>query len=131
MAFCPSTFEETTMRHALMFAAVFAALTLRAPAQDQPSSLFNGKDPSGWTPVLKEEGADPARTWSVADGLLKCTGKPAEARADAEYFLAWVDRLAADVNRRDRIPSRSRAHIEAQIAEARKVYERLARNGSL
>jgi hypothetical protein len=53
-------------------------------------------------------------------------GKPADARADAAYFLAWLDRLAADIHRRDRIPSRSKPHIEAQLAEARKLYEKLA-----
>jgi hypothetical protein len=74
------------MRHAFTFAAVFAALVLRASAQEQPISLFNGKDLSGWTPVLAQEKADPARTWSVADGLLKCTGKPAGyIKTDQEF----------------------------------------------
>ena len=79
------------MRHALRCAAVVAVLAFRAPAQDQPIQLFNGKDLSGWTPVLDQRGADPARTWSVADGLLKCTGKPAgyikTDREFADYVL--------------------------------------------
>ena len=65
------------MRRALTITAVFAALAIRAPAQGQPIQLFNGKDLSGWTPVLDKEGADPSQTWSVANGLLRCTGKPA------------------------------------------------------
>jgi hypothetical protein len=86
LVLCPRIFEETTMRHALTFAAVFAALALRASAQDQPISLFNGKDLSGWTPVLAQEKADPAQTWSVANGLLKCTGKPAGyIKTDQEF----------------------------------------------
>jgi hypothetical protein len=74
------------MRLALTCAAVFAVLAFRATAQDQPILLFNGKDLSGWTPVLDQAGADPARTWSVADGLLKCTGKPAGyIKTDKDY----------------------------------------------
>jgi hypothetical protein len=57
--------------------------------------------------------------------FIEVPGKPADARADAAYFLAWLDRLAADIHHRDRIPSRSRPHIEAQLAEARKFYEKL------
>ena len=79
------------MRLALTCAAVFAVLAFRATAQDQPILLFNGKDLSGWTPVLDQAGADPARIWSVADGVLKCTGKPAgyikTDREFADYVL--------------------------------------------
>ena len=37
--------------------------------------LFNGKDFAGWTFFMRNN-ANPTDTWSVADGLLKCTGKP-------------------------------------------------------
>ena len=37
--------------------------------------LFNGKDLTGWTFFMRG-GADPAKTWSAPDGLIKCTGKP-------------------------------------------------------
>jgi hypothetical protein len=90
---------------------------------------------SGWValrvygPPSVPEQHGPAFAHSSAIAL-EVPGKPAEARADAEYFLAWIDRLAGDVHRRDRIPSRSREHIEGQLAEARKVYEKLARNGN-
>lgn len=43
-----------------------------------PSSrvdLFNGKDFSGWTFFMRDN-AEPTNTWSVGDGLIKCTGKP-------------------------------------------------------
>jgi len=61
--------------------------------------LFNGKDLSGWQPFLRDNG-DPAKTWSVADGLLRCTGNPAgyvRTRVDyADYRLhvewRWVDK---------------------------------------
>jgi len=46
--------------------------------------LFNGKDLSGWKVFLG--GADPARTFSVEGGLLKCTGQPAGyIRTEGEY----------------------------------------------
>jgi hypothetical protein len=74
------------MKPVLMSAAVFAAMTLHAVAQEHSVSLFNGKDLSGWTPVLEGQGADPAKTWSVADGILRCTGKPAGyLRTDREF----------------------------------------------
>lgn len=39
--------------------------------------LFNGKDFSGWTKmVTAEPGSDPDKTWTVADGVIRCTGKP-------------------------------------------------------
>jgi hypothetical protein len=56
---------------------------------------------------------------------VEVAGKPVNAGADAEAFIAWIDRLAADVHRRDRIPRRSRAGVEAQLAAAREVYVRL------
>jgi len=38
--------------------------------------LFNGKDLTGWT-FFMQNNADPKETWSVADGVIKCSGKPA------------------------------------------------------
>jgi len=43
----------------------------------QKTSLFNGKDFAGWTKVVTAEpGSDPDVTWTVADGVIRCTGKP-------------------------------------------------------
>jgi hypothetical protein len=71
---------------ALLFfsAAVFCraedAITPAAPAE-----LFNGKDFSGWT-FFERGNTDPAKTWSVAGGLIKCTGKPTGyARTEKMY----------------------------------------------
>ncbi len=56
----------------MLFAAVLLPAARAAPAV----ALFNGHDLSGWTAVV-----DPrhpaARTWSVRDGVIVCTGKPA------------------------------------------------------
>ncbi len=41
------------------------------------TSLFNGKDLAGWTKVITAEpGNCPDITWSVAEGFIRCTGKP-------------------------------------------------------
>jgi hypothetical protein len=39
--------------------------------------LFNGKDLEGWGFHLAEEGVPMGAVWSVKDGVLHCTGKPA------------------------------------------------------
>jgi hypothetical protein len=52
-------------------------------------------------------------------------GHPIDARSDAAYFLSWIDRLAGEIRRRDRVPSRSRAHVASQLAAARAVYEKM------
>lgn len=44
---------------------------------DQKISLFNGKDFAGWTKVIKAEpGSSPDTTWTVTNGVIRCTGKP-------------------------------------------------------
>lgn len=60
------------MRSGLILTCVLCS----AVGAGEPQRLFNGKDLSGWQPVLDKEGADPAKTWSVEKGLLKCTGEP-------------------------------------------------------
>jgi hypothetical protein len=52
-------------------------------------------------------------------------GHPLDARADAEYFLAWIDRLDADLKKRDRIPV-GLDQVKTQLDAARAVYHRLA-----
>jgi hypothetical protein len=36
---------------------------------------------------------------------VEVAGTVPDAKADAEYFLAWIDRLAADAERRNRLPT--------------------------
>jgi hypothetical protein len=38
-------------------------------------ALFDGKSMAGWVQYLPD-GADPAKTWSVKDGVIRCTGTP-------------------------------------------------------
>ena len=37
------------------------------------TELFNGKDLTGWVATPKD---DPAKVWTVKDGILTCLGKP-------------------------------------------------------
>jgi hypothetical protein len=39
------------------------------------TDLFNGKDLTGWKFEMPK-GADPAKTWSVKEGVIVCTGQP-------------------------------------------------------
>jgi hypothetical protein len=61
--------------------AVLAGLLLLggAVADDKKNEgftdLFNGKDLTGWKFEMPKD-ADPAKTWSVKDGVIVCTGQP-------------------------------------------------------
>jgi hypothetical protein len=66
----------------LLFISLAASIT--AIAADESTKpivpttridLFNGKDFGGWTFFMRNS-ADPTNTWSVVDGLVKCTGTP-------------------------------------------------------
>lgn len=84
---------------ALFWLAV--ALAKNAAAQDEvpplpPHSrenevaLFNGKDFSGWAFCMKDN-ADPQQTWSVTNGVIRCTGNPIgylrTTQSYSNYFL--------------------------------------------
>ena len=56
--------------------------------------LWNGKDLTGWKPFTDDKNADPAGTWSVANGAIRCTGKPnGYMRTEADYanYLLHVE----------------------------------------
>lgn len=50
------------------------------PAADKEDEgfkeLFNGKDFTGWKMILRDEKADPTKTFSVKDGIIVVTGTP-------------------------------------------------------
>ncbi|HWA25202.1 MAG TPA: DUF1080 domain-containing protein [Lacunisphaera sp.] len=55
---------------------ILAVLAVKTFAAATPVELFNGRDLSGWIVFVRPgETPDPA-TWTVADGVLKCAGKP-------------------------------------------------------
>ncbi len=53
------------------------ALIAPGAGQEKTTELFNGKDLSGWKAVLAGDDAKMEDVWSVKDGILHCTGKPA------------------------------------------------------
>jgi hypothetical protein len=83
-------------------AALAVALAVLDPAGgDAPVPLFNGKDLAGWKAfgrAAKDAPTapiDPKDTWTVRDGVLRCTGKPTgylateKEYADYELTLRW------------------------------------------
>jgi hypothetical protein len=71
----PLARSRTVIRFALA-ASLIAFAVASSPADDAGfTPLFNGKDLTGWTKFL-EKNADPAKTWSVSDGIIHCTGTP-------------------------------------------------------
>jgi hypothetical protein len=56
---------------------------------------------------------------------VELAGSKLDAKADAEYFLAWINRLEADLNRRDRLVT-GKDHVAMQLQAARDVYLKLA-----
>ncbi|HEY5043114.1 MAG TPA: DUF1080 domain-containing protein [Verrucomicrobiae bacterium] len=72
----------------LAFAFVSNGLAADLPAPITPTErvdLFNGKDFSGWTFCLRSN-AEPAKTFSITNGLMHCTGQPfGYARTEKSY----------------------------------------------
>ncbi len=62
----------------LLAPVLFPTLTSEALAEEvAPVTLFNGRDLVGWTQVVKAGETPDAGTWTVADGVMRCSGKPA------------------------------------------------------
>jgi hypothetical protein len=69
----------------LITLSLIAVLAGRSPAAEdspvktegKPIQLFNGKNLDGWDFHLQGESVKMDQVWSVKDGLLLCTGKPA------------------------------------------------------
>jgi hypothetical protein len=54
-----------------------AAETSEAVVPKEKISLWNGTDFTGWKRFLPDASKNVDDTWSIADGLLRCTGRPA------------------------------------------------------
>jgi hypothetical protein len=90
-------------------------------------------DRSGWLALRATGPRHPEQPQSTLLGhtgplYIEVPDRPIDAREDAAYFIAWIDRLAAQIRSRDRVPTRTRQHVESQLAAARAVYEKLAAN---
>ena len=67
-----------TLLLAILFMASSAvAAESAAVVAQEKIVLWNGADFTGWKLFLRDAAADVAKTWSIGDGVLRCTGKPA------------------------------------------------------
>jgi hypothetical protein len=67
-------------RALLILSALGLCTPILAEEKDGFTPLFDGKTLEGWTFIVKPDKdgkrADPKATWSVANGMIHCTGKP-------------------------------------------------------
>jgi hypothetical protein len=70
---------------------VAAGADAKPVVPSEKTMLWNGTDYTGWTRFLRDTSADVDQTWSIENGLLRCTGKPAgymrTERPYADYHL--------------------------------------------
>ncbi len=78
------------MRPVLTSAVIVAAWATIAPAEESSLPLFNGKDLSGWTSVQDTARGNEASPWSVADGVLRCSGRPVVYLKTERVFADYV-----------------------------------------
>lgn len=87
--------------------------------------LFNGKDFSGWTFCMKND-ADPLKTWSVTNGLVRCAGKPTgyirTTQAYSNYVVTVVWRFAKVA------PSADNSGVLVHIQSPDKVWPQCIQN---
>mgnify|MGYP001134068483 CR=1 FL=1 len=90
-------------------------------------------DRSGWIAV-RASGPGANGWMSGSSGIvahanpvwLEVKGRAMDARADAEYFLSWIDRLEADLVKRDRLPTGGSEHVARRFLVAREICRRIA-----
>jgi Tol biopolymer transport system component len=113
------------------------AATLPLAGDDLSATLEQALDvgKSGWLALRASGPGNPnssiqALFAHTAPVYVEIAGAPFRSRADAQYFLKWIDDLALVVRGRDRVPNAElRQHIEAQFDAARAIYARIAREG--
>lgn len=68
------------MRFVLSLVTFVVSSSVIGAADDSFTPLFNGKDLTGWTSYLRPSkdipNPDVKATWQIADGVIRCTGKP-------------------------------------------------------
>jgi Tol biopolymer transport system component len=91
---------------------------------------------SGWL-ALRASGPGhpdsvvPAVYAHTAPIYIDVAGSAVRSRDDALFFLKWIDELAVLLRIRDRIPDAElRLQVDNQLEAARKVYARIAKEGS-
>jgi len=76
----------------LAVAVCFAQGVVAAEKKAKAIELFNGKDLSGWKHHFRPSDSEAKKedTWSVADGVLRCTGRPAGYLMTEKQFTNYV-----------------------------------------
>jgi hypothetical protein len=70
----------------LVLASALAGEQAGAVVPKEKTALWNGKDFAGWTRFLPDPTKDVNETWSVGEGVVRCTGEPAGyMRTDTSY----------------------------------------------
>jgi hypothetical protein len=78
----------------LVVTAALLITTTCAKQKEQKTVLWNGKDFSGWKLFVPDPNHDVTKTWSIKDGVIRCTGRPVGyMRTEAEYanYLLHVE----------------------------------------
>jgi hypothetical protein len=108
-------------------------------AGDRLSATFDRAldvDRSGWLALRvrgpgRPDGSAPVQFAHTAPIYVEVAGAPVRSRADARFFLAWIEELAVLLRARGRTPTAAlRRRLEDQLEAARAVYARIAREGS-
>ncbi|MCS6850002.1 MAG: DUF1080 domain-containing protein [Gemmataceae bacterium] len=100
-----------------------------APAADDDgfTPLFNGKDLTGFKTILKGDG-DPAKTWTVRDGVIICSGSPAgyfyTDKSYKNYVLRFDWRYARPANLADDKAFKGNSGLLVHIQGEHKVWPR-------
>ena len=71
--------SRSALRSLVAVVVLLAGAGALALADDKDNGfnpLFDGKDFNGWKLQLFKKGADPAKTWTIKDGVIHCTGLP-------------------------------------------------------
>ena len=90
------------MRHVLVLGLACVMLAAGAMAAEEEAiepketiALFNGKDLSGWKLYLRGRNADPAKVFTVENGVVKCAGRPPgymrteKAYKNYKFVMEW------------------------------------------
>ena len=71
---------------ALTASVMVVFLSANGCATKEKTMLFNGHDLTGWKLFVEDDSVDVNTVWSVADGVIHCTGKPSGyMRTEADY----------------------------------------------
>jgi TolB protein len=80
----------------------------------------SGPAANGWMGANWGMGAHTNPVW------VEVKDRPMDSRVEAEYFLGWIDRLEAEVKKRDRLPAGGADHVGRHFLIAREIYRRIA-----